>query len=152
MNRCTTPGRTNSARDVSAGNGRAICGGVWRVALPQPLSSDASRIARTVSSWPETSDRATSWQLEVRVLDQSHVIAKGVLDAGHENPLANVLHVVNHAHAIGRELLERRSEIVHAPIGDGPTGPRFPFAGVRVEPELEPADVVAHVERLIEVR
>src|SRR4051812_2012358 len=103
---------------------------------------------------PPLARRSREWKrvsFEVRVLDQSHQIAKWVGYGSDANALAHVLHRGLEERSSFHEVCDRRIDPRDTPKRHRSARSRFHTFDIGIQAELEAADVEAHVKRLVEV-
>src|SRR5258705_12104290 len=94
---------------------------------------------------------SSSFDLEVRVLNEADHVAEGIRDGRHLDVAAHFPHGIPRAGPPGKRTLPGLFDICYAPVRHGVVPGRH-AAHVRMESKLEPADLESHVERFVEVR
>ena len=84
-------------------------------------------------------------------LNQAYEVAKRVCDYRHSDVPTDILNGGLYGRARLREMLDRGIDVRHPPVRNAATCARSYPLGVWIQPELEPANVEADIERLIEV-
>jgi hypothetical protein len=92
------------------------------------------------------------FEREVRVLDDAKHIAVRVEDGRHPDAVADVLNAVVLCCSEFKEPTKRRVRIVQTPVSNHAGAGAWGTALVRLQPELESADVETDVKRLVEIR
>ncbi len=88
----------------------------------------------------------------VRVLYNAEHVAVRVEDGRHPDVVADVLNAAVLCRSEFEEPTDRRVRIVNAPVSDHAGAGARDIGPVRLQPELESANVKTDVERLVEVR